>query len=82
MPQDSSDSATKPATASHAPAGAARKHGGRRAGAGRKPRPVVKKGVFVSMTDAEKERFQRAAKANGLTLSYYLRDQLGLPIER
>jgi hypothetical protein len=58
-------------------------HGGAREGAGRKPRSPRKlkaKPAYVSLTAEEKARFERAAERAGLTLSYYLRTQLGLPI--
>lgn len=59
--------------------------GGWRPGAGRKP--YLKEGsqkkssAYVSLTDVEKEKFEALAEKRGLTLSYYLRERLGLPID-
>lgn len=61
-----------------------RQHGGRREGSGRRPAlPAKVKGatLYVSVTAAEKERLERASAKRGLTLSFYLREKLGLPIE-
>lgn len=60
------------------------KRGGARPGAGR---PAYlddgyqkEKSAYVSMTDTEKEEFKRLAAEAGLTLSFYLRKRLKLPI--
>lgn len=60
------------------------KRGGARPGAGR---PAYlddgyqkEKSAYVSMTDTEKEEFKRLAAEAGLTLSFYLRRRLKLPI--
>ena len=62
---------------------APKKRGGRRPGAGRpaylKPEQRKEKSVYVSLTSAEKERLEEAAKRSGLTLSFYIRALLGLP---
>ena len=60
-----------------------KKRGGRRPGAGRpaylKPEQRKEKSVYVSLTCAEKERLEQAASGRGLTLSFYIRELLGLP---
>jgi len=62
---------------------APKKRGGRRPGAGRpaylKPEQRKEKSVYVSLTCAEKERLEQAASSRGLTLSFYIRELLGLP---
>lgn len=58
--------------------------GGARTGAGRKPfKPGKRKEspAYVSMTTREKAKLQAKAKKKNLTLSFYIRDQLGLPID-
>lgn len=61
------------------------KRGGARPGAGRpaylREGLQKEKSAYVSMTDREKERFKKQAAKEGLTLSFFLRKQLGLPIE-
>jgi hypothetical protein len=61
------------------------RRGGAREGAGRpaylKDGFQKEKSAYVSMTDREKEKFKRLAAKDGLTLSFYLRKRLGLPIE-
>lgn len=62
---------------------APKKRGGRRPGAGRpaylKPEQRKEKSVYVSLTCSEKERLEQAAESRGLTLSFYIRELLGLP---
>ena len=71
---DASETLTEPAP---------KKRGGRRPGAGRpaylKPEQRKEKSVYVSLTCAEKERLEQAASSRGLTLSFYIRELLGLP---
>jgi hypothetical protein len=60
----------------------ARPHGGRRPGAGRPPGParmLKAEAITVSVTEAEKARLERQAKRAGQTLSYWVRERLGLP---
>jgi hypothetical protein len=62
----------------------ARQHGGRREGAGRRPaspRKLKAAPAYISLTALEKQRLEKAAAKRGLTLSFYLREKLGLPIE-
>ena len=57
--------------------------GGVRPGAGRKPfREDKRKGApaYVSMTNKEKELQIKRAQKRGLTLSFYIREKLGLPV--
>jgi hypothetical protein len=57
--------------------------GGARPGAGRPPfRPGKRKErpAYIGLTSAEYEVFERRAEKRGLTLSFYLREKLGLPI--
>jgi hypothetical protein len=73
----------KSAAESVPPPAPPRPHGGRRKGSGRKPgspRKLKATPAFVSLTDGEKARLEREAERKGLTLSYYLRLKLGLPI--
>lgn len=63
----------------------AKQRGGFREGSGRKPfrNPKRRKenSAYISLTDSEKASLERAAAKEGLTLSFYLRKQLGLSIE-
>lgn len=57
--------------------------GGRRPNSGRKPIAANEKKespAYVSMTDAEKRVFRKQAKKAKLSLSFFLRQKLGLPI--
>jgi len=57
--------------------------GGAREGAGRPRLGKKRKGspAFIGLTVSEKAQLKREARALNLTLSYYMRQRLGLPIE-
>lgn len=60
------------------------RRGGLRVGAGRKPYILARRKespAYVSMTQQEKLDLQELAAASGLTLSFYLRKRLDLPID-
>jgi hypothetical protein len=58
--------------------------GGRRPGAGRpaylKPEERKEESVYVSMTTLEKAKYQAQADKRGITISFVIRQELGLPI--
>jgi hypothetical protein len=63
---------------------AKRKHGGRRAGSGRKPdgdAPATET-VRLRLTAADRAQWMRAAKSEGLTLSEFMRAAVELAIAR
>lgn len=48
-------------------------HGGKRAGAGRPPEADKRKQRAIAMTDAEWAKISAAAKAEGISISEYIR---------
>jgi hypothetical protein len=60
------------------------RRGGARPGSGRKRFPAGKRKehpAFVSLTSSEFETIERMAAERGLTISFLIREKLGLPID-
>jgi hypothetical protein len=85
-PQDSSHDARMASRDTDTPGTKepARQHGGRREGSGRRPvlaRKRLGTSAYVSLSESEKAQLEAKAAKRGLTLSFYLRERLGLSIE-